>query len=385
MSSLPSELIDYILSSLRLPKDKDALCACSLVCAAWLPIVREHLFETLRTKAGPAQITRSLSDFVRVSGNSSGVAHAVRTLVVDGFQGDSKLLFTDLVSLLQQLPRLQNLLLNNLRIPDTIDMVQCGYSPRTLRSLEMNNVGFYLDNPTNIFKLLHLFRNIGELQIERLWFRYAYGAPRNEIIPMLPIPTHLSITTLTLYCADERTELMLDSLLHTCVPDTLRNLTISFYDFTPLVPSLSRFLADPRCHIHRLALDFCRGFPYEFWSDKRMLAEGRSTMEQVLKPALQSLTLLRVFALYTGNIPEDVSAFWDMCLAVLDGLPEGVMEIHMHVVNNQFGFDLPLLVKRLQQYERLVSVVVHGLCGGESLDKAKEELGRIGKGVQFVD
>lgn len=357
-----------------------------MVCAGWLPIARHHLFATLHTKEGYPRASRSISDFARVVRESPGVGHAVTSLVVDSFRSDSKLSFIDLASSLQWLPRLRHLSLNNLRVPNVLNVAKLVSSPRSLQCLEINNVGFYLDNPANFFKLLHLFGNVGELKIERLWFRYVYGASHKDIIPTIPIPSHLSATTLTLHCADDRTELLLESLRHTRILDTLDALYISFYDFTPLVPTVARFLADPRCHIGRLAFDFCRGFPYAFWSDKSGLIAAQNAVEQVLRRSLPALSSLHTFALHLGNIPPGVSAFWDLCLTILHVLPQSVAELHVHVVNGQFGFDVPVLGRAVRRYDGLECVVIHGLGEDRMREEVRRGLTGVGKvGVAFVD
>ena len=43
---LPSELCDLIMDFLF--DDRGALCSCSLVCSAWLPTTRLHLFNTIK-------------------------------------------------------------------------------------------------------------------------------------------------------------------------------------------------------------------------------------------------------------------------------------------------------------------------------------------------
>lgn len=366
MPSLPLELLDHIFS---LAEDATVLCACSLVCYTWLLTARGHLFATLRTQEGQLKRCRGITDLTRTLLSSSSLGHAVKSLIVDGQRSDVKLPVQDLVSVLQQLPCLQHLTVCNARIPSFQDVA--AFQERTsLYTLRLCNVGVYVDNPANILQLFDLFQSVGELTLEKVWFKYSYGTSSRDIAAALPVPSYLKTTSLILHGADDRTELLLDTFLRTQIPETLRALHLSFYDFGPLVPCLSRFLSDSRCQLQSLALDFSRCFPYTFWSDTPGLRTTQCAIEHVLQPRLPALRSLRRFALHTGNVPYHASAFWDMCLAVLGALPLSIVEMHVYVVNGAFGFGTPEFVRVLQRYGDLKTVVIHGL--GE--EKRRQEV-----------
>ncbi|KIP03155.1 hypothetical protein PHLGIDRAFT_253410 [Phlebiopsis gigantea 11061_1 CR5-6] len=373
MSTLPPELLDHIFS---LAEDATILRACSLVCYTWLLIARGYLFATLRTQEGQLKPCRGITDLTRTLLGSSSLGHAVKSLVVDGLRSDAKLPVQDLVSVLRHLPRLQHLAVCNTRIPSF--QIVAPFQERTsLHSLRLCNVGVYVDNPANILRLLDLFESIGELTLEKVWFKYSYGMSSRDTAAILSVPSYLRITSLILHGADDRAELLLDSFLLTQVRETLRALHLSFYDFAPLVPCVSRFLSDPRCQLHNLALDFSRCFPYTFWSHAPGLRATQCAIEQVLQPPLPALRSLRRFALHTGNVPHEASAFWDMCLAVLGALPLSVVEVHVDVVNGAFGFDVPGFVRVLQRYGDLEGVFIHGLGDEKRLQGVAESVEKL--------
>jgi len=61
MSQIPAELTNHIIDYLH--ADKDALAACSMVCKAWLPRARHHVFGRMRIELSTADRLFELINF----------------------------------------------------------------------------------------------------------------------------------------------------------------------------------------------------------------------------------------------------------------------------------------------------------------------------------
>ncbi|GJE98798.1 hypothetical protein PsYK624_150350 [Phanerochaete sordida] len=355
MAHLPPELVDHVLTLLDASEDVQALSACTLVCTAWLPFARDHLFSTLRLSDAEPEKTKKLLQFRSLLESSLGIAYSIRRLVVTGSFTGSKLPLADLMSALALLPRLQHLHLDQWRISHLARMDLSQYtSPLVLETLELQNIGFFLDAPANIFHLLSLFSPTRDLMLTKVSFRYTYGSRYDDLIPKLSLPHSLAPSSLTIHEADDRAQLLLEAFAQTALPSTLTHLHISFYDFTPLLPTLARFLTLAPA-LHTLTLDFARSFPYAYWSDKAGLADARAAAAAHLLPALAH-TRLAALELRAPALPPGPGPFWGLARDVLGARPGTLRALRVCAAHAD-----PALRRSLAQHARLEIVEVCGL------------------------
>lgn len=353
MVYLPPELVDYVFCMLDLPEDVKALCACALVCVAWLPIARQHLYATLQISDPQPEKMRKLSRLQALLESSPGVGRSVRRLVVTGSFTGARLPLAELLAVLVRLPRLRHLHLHHWRISHLGSIVLPKFDPLVLETLELNSIGFFLDAPANIFRLLNLFKPTCELTLAKISFRYTYGARYADIAPTLPLPCALSPSSLVLHDADDRAQLLLEAFAAGTLPGTLTHLHVSFYDCTPLLPALARFLA--RCAVRRLTLDFARCFPHAFHSSKAGLVAARSEAARHLLPALRH-TRLEALEIRAAPVAPAPGPFWDLCLDVLAALPPSVSAVRVCAVGGEAS------VRRvLQRVEGSVALEIRSL------------------------
>ena len=342
-----------------LPRDVAVLCACSLVCSSWLPIAREHLYSTIHILDAEPAKEKTLSHFVRLLELAPSVGYAVTRVVVIGSFTGSKLPIHDLFSTLTQLPRLRHLHLHHWRISHFASLDLPQRLPLTLQTLELKSIGFFLDAPLNIFRLFNLFPPGCSLTLDKVSFRYVYGSPYLDIVPTLPLPTGLAPSSLTLHYADDRALLLLEAFARTSLPSALKQLYISFYDFTPLLPSLARFIK--KCDLQSLTFDLTSCLPYAFWSSKLRLEEASHAVEVHLAPAFQKMTALDEFTLHVGAIPLENAAFWGLCADIVLSLPTTLRALHIFAADEHPGPDVSRLRRALQRFRNLEISEIPGL------------------------
>jgi hypothetical protein len=283
----PPELLDHIFQWLEMPENTASLCACCLVCSTWLPVARENLYATVTSHEGKNS-QKTFQRLLHLLTASSAVSQAITHLVIDGTGCTHKLPIDDFLSVLGHLPRLRYLSVRNWRLPTISLSALTKRPPLSLRSLELTNIGFYLDPPAHFFHLLKFFACVDAVIIDWPSFYYAYGASSADLIPSLHVPAHFAISRLMLHAADDRTHLLLTALEHTVTPATLRHLQIAFYDLAPLIPALARLLRTATLQI--LTIDLSTHFPQAFSSDTRGLADALAAIETYLRPTLQRMS-----------------------------------------------------------------------------------------------
>lgn len=371
MIHLPPELLHDIFRCFTLPNDAATLCSCRLVRSEWAVIAREHLYSIISVRGAP-DAGRNLQSLDSFLGTHPSVGYAVTTLDLSGEPWTTAIIpAAPLMSSLARFPRLRHLRLNGWRFPTIPVHPQ---ARRHLRTLVLRDAGNYLDSAGKLLQFLDLFSSIDHLRMEKVWFRYAYGMSYQAIVRTLPIPEHLAVSSISLHSADHHTELLLEAFRLTRILETLQELCLSFYDFAPLIPSLARFLADPRCRVQKLSFDF-HAFPFS--TDKRSLFEIRCALDQYLRPVLPSLCSLQSFTLRTGLVGADVSAFWDGCLSLLRLLPTSLLELRLVVEDGHFGYDPVALGRVLERFETLAYVGIHGVVQDEREKELRAEMSEL--------
>ncbi|KAI0367122.1 hypothetical protein BV20DRAFT_584549 [Pilatotrama ljubarskyi] len=185
---VPGEITDAIIDHLH--DSRETLLSCALVCSAWLPSSRHHLFGFLSSGPEKAALT-DLLDFVT---STPHVASHVRHFLLYGYQGLS---LKNIVTLIDALP--------NVRIVE-LDKVFLSYPLRyepPLRASvkELSALRIAASNVTdldfnNLFRLLGLFTVMRTLRLEQSSSRHFFAHPDFEIAKV-DTPQSLQVAALS--------------------------------------------------------------------------------------------------------------------------------------------------------------------------------------------
>jgi hypothetical protein len=183
---LPAELTDSIIDFLH--DDEESLINCSLVCKAFLPVTRFHIFRNLLLDQW------NVVGFIDlITQSSATVAPYVHRLAID--QGKSR--HSDLFqSLLQRLPRFTHLRSLELR-----NILWCHYSADTIDRLifafdgvtELKLFCLTLDAPTSLRSVITSFPALKRLSISHTRFlpepsHLAYGPASASFLKHVELP-----------------------------------------------------------------------------------------------------------------------------------------------------------------------------------------------------
>ncbi|KAM5534134.1 hypothetical protein V8D89_012154, partial [Ganoderma adspersum] len=169
ISLLPGETVDNIFDHLY--NDIPTLSASSLVCRAWVPSCRYHLFHTVECNSSPDSRRRisHLHDWLLASPN---IHPYIQTLNIVGSNGYHNVYVEDVEQVLQCLPFLQNLALRGITIcshdtsTDVSYVSSLGGDARRLRCLVISNCATVHDVVRQpLCRVLGLFTEVDRLAI----------------------------------------------------------------------------------------------------------------------------------------------------------------------------------------------------------------------------
>ena len=360
MPRLPPELVYHIIDHISHPQ-YDTLHALSLVCRDWSPVARECLFKNIHLcevrRPGESAPQHDLEGFLDLLSSSPAIALAVRSLSVNrGHRRMSTLPYATLIYVLEMLPNLEELSLENMFLPGIFPDLRGDTPSFTFRSLCL--VG--IQNPSqskyavaSFFDFLDLFSSVGETKLKvRLLkdldediYRYVSGNG------MLPVKFTTSMLKL------EGTELdqgVFISGLMTANLTAVRGLTVTLYELTHIIAPLSALLTDDRCTLDTLTLNLS-GYSQSDPNGGTIPIFASPAIQQTLGPALRNLRSLRTLHLSTRDASFAIAAENDL-LALLQFLPHTLVDLHLY-----FGYrvDYNAARRTARTYPALKNIYVH--------------------------
>ncbi|KAH8094652.1 hypothetical protein BXZ70DRAFT_946982 [Cristinia sonorae] len=287
---IPEDLVADITE--HLSGDNQTLKACSRVSKTWSYHARKPLFRTLVVRPGPAPTNKRFTRFHNFIQSNPTIASCIKQLELASLNLDEPArntnlaqVNTSLVHLLEKLPNLQRLILNNISLAGSPP--EHGVTPFPLHSLKCINIS---STTTQWFCMLqHIVCK--ELYIQMDPINDAPRAPLTSDTPAEDIP-HLPITSLSLVGVDS------PALQHAVVPLLEENSLQSLYAATYRTDQLhvvGAMIAKSERSLHSLHIDMS--------ALRDRAAYLPNTWEQLkLKScsALTSITITFHLGIYTG-------------------------------------------------------------------------------------
>ncbi|KAI0755835.1 hypothetical protein C8Q74DRAFT_1305600 [Fomes fomentarius] len=156
---LPVETTDIIIDHLH--NDIRSLRACSLVCHAWLPSTRHHLFNSFTIKPGDAYF----ADSVTFLTTTPEIARHIRSLRIISHPVS----LTQMDTLIKSIPRLRSLTLSEVIVYDhRSDNLDPAVRFPALEELTILSSNILNHNFAFLFPFLGLFQSISRLQLQAM-------------------------------------------------------------------------------------------------------------------------------------------------------------------------------------------------------------------------
>ncbi len=344
VASLPKEVIDNILKFDIIWQCLPTLKACALVCSAWLPLVRELLFETLVVTDGHP--TNNFKAFELLLEKSPGVCYCIRALslrpdrLLESRTGKT-LNSTTLREMLAYLPRLTALEINGLRLDGGEGNLSVLPPHSCLEELKITNMHSWMNSGKDMLDIFSVFSHVQTLRLERLGqlkgaiiFEDHGACFTPDMISSIKIPR--SLTTSCIYMASiSQPHFYLEVLKQAHSLDTLEAVTVECDD-AQLLPGitsdLGSFLTDSGTNVLELNISLVNCWRYR---QPIYIETDCARIYGELVPAIKYMPSLHMFtlSLLAQHNPEVTARptldVWSIMISMLSALPPTTQIINL--------------------------------------------------------
>lgn len=366
MPRIPPELVYHFLDHMQ-DSHCNTLCACSLVCREWLPITRERLFRDVQlcevqAPGDQGRTKFNLEGFRDLLESTAGVSFVVRSLSVNRRSHRMPTLpYEILVCVLEMLPNLEKLSLDNMYLPGTFPDLHSNipfFSLRSLRLAGMQNPSQSKYAAAAFFDFLGLFSVVEETELAVRLFKESDEDLYHQLTTNYLIPVGLNTSTLRLGSTELDQGVFMHYFLMSSILEPVKELAVSVTELAHIISPLALFLAHERCALETLTLEVSWR-----WQDMSLIRAATpivvpDAIKLTLGPALRSLRSLRTFHLSTQGVRASTVS-WSELLLLLQFLPRGLVELHLYHDHAHFPFEDGAFEGMMSMHPDLKKVYIH--------------------------